>query len=437
MNIDPVLYSPILAAVLLLVLASGVWVAASLLAVALVGMALFGGAPIDLVMPSSLWGSVSGWTLTALPLFVWMGEILFRTRLAGDLFNGLAPWTTRLPGRLVHVNVIGCGIFAAVSGSSAATAATVGQMSLPELKKRGYDEPVSIGSLAASGTLGLLIPPSIIMIVYGVSANVSIARLFLAGVLPGLMMMALFMAYIALWSLFNKHKVPPPEPALPLADKLKRLRLLVPTVLLIALVIGSIYTGIATATEAATLGVVGSLVLAFFSGSLTWENFRESLNGATRTTCMIGFIIAAAGFLSVVMGYAGIPRELAQWIGTFHLSPYGLILALTLLYLVLGCFLDGISMVVLTTAVIMPMVEAAHIDLIWFGIFIVLVVEIAQITPPVGFNLFVVQGLTGHNIVYVAKAVLPFFLVLCLGVLLLTVYPDIATWLPRTMFSAG
>jgi tripartite ATP-independent transporter DctM subunit len=437
MNIDPILYSPILAAVLLLVLASGIWVAVSLLVVALVGMALFGGAPTDLVMPSTLWSSVSGWTLTALPLFVWMGEILFRTRLAGDLFNGLAPWTTRLPGRLVHVNVIGCGIFAAVSGSSAATAATVGQMSLPELKKRGYDEPVAIGSLAASGTLGLLIPPSIIMIVYGVSANVSIARLFLAGVLPGLMMMALFMAYIALWSLFNKDKVPPPEPALPLAEKLKRLRLLVPTVLLIALVIGSIYTGIATATEAATLGVAGSLLLALCSGSLTWRNFRESLDGATRTTCMIGFIIAAAGFLSVVMGYAGIPRELAQWIGTFHLSPYGLILALTLLYLVLGCFLDGISMVVLTTAVIMPMVEAAHIDLIWFGIFIVLVVEIAQITPPVGFNLFVVQGLTGHDIVYVAKAVLPFFFVLCLGVLLLAIYPEIATWLPRTMFSAG
>ncbi len=434
---DPVLYSPILAAVLLVMLASGLWVALSLLVVALVGMALFGNAPTELVMPSTIWGAVSGWTLTALPLFVWMGEILFRTRLANDLFNGLAPWTTRLPGRLVHVNVIGCGIFAAVSGSSAATAATVGQMSLPELKRRGYDEPVSIGSLAASGTLGLLIPPSIIMIVYGVSANVSIARLFLAGVLPGLMMMALFMAYIMVWAMLNKDKVPPPEPPLPFAEKLKRLRLLLPTVLLIILVIGSIYTGVATATEAATLGVAGSLLVALFSGSLTWANFKQSLVGATRTTCMIGFIIAAAGFLSVVMGYAGIPRELARWIGTLHLSPYGLILALTLLYLVLGCFLDGISMVVLTTAVIMPMVEAAQIDLIWFGIFIVLVVEIAQLTPPVGFNLFVVQGLTGHNIVYVAKAVLPFFVVLCVGVLIITIYPDIATWLPRTMFSAA
>ena len=433
---DPLLYSPILAAALLVLLASGLWVAVSLLAVALLGMLLFADAPIELVMPSTIWGSVSSWTLTALPLFVWMGEILFRTKLADDLFNGLAPWTTRLPGRLIHVNVIGCGIFAAVSGSSAATAATVGQMSLPELKRRGYHEPTSIGSLAASGTLGLLIPPSIIMIVSGVSANVSIARLFLAGVLPGLMMMALFMAYIMIWATLNTQKMPPPEPPLPFAEKFKRLRLLLPTVLLIMAVIGSIYTGVATATEAATLGVVGSLLVAFFSGSLTWSNFKESLYGATRTSCMIGFIIAAAAFLSVVMGYAGIPRALATWIGTLGLSPYGLIFALTILFLILGCFLDGISMVVLTTAVIMPMVEAAKIDLIWFGIFIVLVVEIAQITPPVGFNLFVVQGLTGHNILHVARSVMPFFFVLCLGVLIITIFPEIATWLPKTMFSA-
>ena len=265
---------------------------------------------------------------------------------------------------------------------------------------------------------------------------VPIARLFLAGVLPGLMMMALFMAYIMGWALLNKDKMPPPEPPLPFAEKFKRLRLLLPTVLIIMAVIGSIYTGVATATEAATLGVVGSLLVAFFSGSLTGPNFQESLYGATRTSCMIGFIIAAAAFLSVVMGYAGIPRALAAWIGTLGLSAYGLIFALTILFLILGCFLDGISMVVLTTAVIMPMVSAAKIDLIWFGVFIVLVVEIAQITPPVGFNLFVVQGLTGHNILHVARSVLPFFFVLCLGVLIITVFPEIATWLPKTMFSA-
>ena len=433
---DPLLLSPLIALALIVLLATGLWVASSLIGIAIITMLMFADAPIELVMPSAMWGSVSGWTLTALPLFIWMGEILFRTKLSGDLFRGLAPWTNRLPGRLVHVNVIGCGIFAAVSGSSAATAATVGQMSMPELKSRGYDEKIAIGSLAASGTLGLLIPPSIIMIVYGVSANVSISRLFLAGVFPGLLIMGLFMAYIMVWALLNKDKMPPPEPVLPLLDKIKRLRLLLPTVLLIVAVIGSIYTGVATATEAATLGVVGSLLIALFTGSLNWSNFKASLMSATRTSCMIGFIIASAAFLSVVMGYAGIPRALAKWIGEFNLSPYELIFALTILFLILGCFLDGISMVVLTTAVIMPMVEAAKIDLIWFGVFIVLVVEIAQITPPVGFNLFVVQGLTGKNIVYVAKAVLPFFLVLVLGIVILTIFPEIVTWLPSNMFSA-
>ena len=433
---DPLLISPLIALALIVLLATGRGVAASLIGIAIITMLMFADAPIELVMPSAMWGSVSGWTLTALPLFIWMGEILFRTKLSGDLFRGLAPWTNRLPGRLLHVNVIGCGIFAAVSGSSAATAATVGQMSMPELKSRGYDDKLAIGSLAASGTLGLLIPPSIIMIVYGVSANVSISRLFLAGVFPGLLVMGLFMAYIMIWALLNKDKMPPPEPVLPLLEKIKRLRLLLPTVLLIVAVIGSIYTGVATATEAATLGVVGSLLLAMFTGSLNWTNFKESLMSATRTSCMIGFIIASAAFLSVVMGYSGIPRALAKGIGEFNLSPYELIFALTVLFLILGCFLDGISMVVLTTAVIMPMVEAAKIDLIWFGVFIVLVVEIAQITPPVGFNLFVVQGLTGKNIVQVGKSVLPFFLLLCLGIVILTIFPEIVTWLPSKMFSA-
>jgi len=433
---DAVYFSPILIVALLALLASGIWIAIALAGVAIIAMLLV-DAPIDLVMPSSIWSSVSSWSLTALPLFIWMGEILFRTRLADDLFHGLAPWVQRLPGRLLHVNVIGCGIFAAVSGSSAATAATVGKMSLPELKRRGYEEKISVGSLAASGTLGLLIPPSIILIVYGVSANVSIARLFLAGVLPGLMIVAMFMAYIAIWSLINKDRMPKAEQGLSFWEKVRRVRLLLPTVLLIVAVIGSIYTGIATATEAATLGVVGSLLIALFSGSLTWENFKLSLYGATRTSCMIGFIIATAAFLSVAMGYAGIPRALASWIGAMGLSAYELIFALAILYLILGCFLDGISMVVLTTAIIMPMVQAAQIDLIWFGIFIVIVVEIAQLTPPVGFNLFVVQGLTGHDILFVARSVLPFFLLLCASIVILTIFPEIATWLPQTMFSAG
>jgi len=432
---DPVTYSPILALALFLLLGTGVWVALSLIGVAYVAMLMFSNAPISAVMPTTIWSSLSTWTLTALPLFIWMGEILFRTRLSSDLFQGLAPWVNRLPGRLTHVNVLGCGIFAAVSGSSAATAATVGQMSLPELDKRGYDNSLSIGSLAASGTLGLLIPPSIILIVYGVSVNVSIGRLFLAGVIPGLVLMGLFVGYIAVWSLINRSKMPPPEPALPWREALYRVRLLLPIICLIVVVIGSIYAGIATATEAATLGVVGSLIIAKISGGLTRESFFKSLFGATRTSCMIAFILAGAAFLTTAMGFSGIPRALALWIDAMDLSPYALLLALMLLYLVLGCFLDGISMVVLSTSVVMPMVQQAGIDLIWFGIFLTIMVEIAQITPPVGFNLFVVQGITDRDIFYIAKAVLPFFLLMLLMILLLTLYPAMATWLPTTMMS--
>lgn len=335
----------------------------------------------------------------------------------------------------VPVNVLGCGIFSAVSGSSAATAATVGQMSIPELKKRGYAEPIALGSLAASGTLGLLIPPSIILIVYGVSVNQSIGKLFLAGVMPGLLIIALFSGYIIVWALMNPGKMPPREPRLGLKESLKRLRLLLPIVLLIIGVIGSIYAGFATATEAATIGVVGSLMIAYFSGGLSWKSFIDSITGAVHTSCMIALIIAGAAFLTVSMGFSGIPRALAGWIDTLQLSPYALLFALTLLYLVLGCFLDGISLVLLSTAVVIPMVEAAGIDLIWFGIFLVLLVEIAQLTPPVGINIFVVQGITGRDVVYLTKAVLPFFLLLIAAIVILVIFPDIATWLPENMKS--
>ncbi|MBP6018890.1 MAG: TRAP transporter large permease subunit [Burkholderiaceae bacterium] len=430
---DILTYGPIVALILLLLLGSGIWVALSLLGVACIGMLIFSNAPLSAVMPTTIWSSISTWTLTALPLFIWMGEILFRTRMSNDLFQGLSPWLGRLPGRLLHVNVLGCGIFSAVSGSSAATAATVGQMSVPELKDRGYHEPLILGSLAASGTLGLLIPPSIILIVYGVSVNLSIGKLFLAGVVPGMLIILLFSGYIVFWALLNPKKMPAPEPRLGFRESFKRLRLLLPVVLLIVGVIGSIYSGIATATEAATIGVVGALLIALFSGGLTWQGFMASLYGATRTSCMIAFIIAGAAFLTVTMGFSGIPRALAEWISTFGLSPYALLAALTLLYLVLGCFLDGISMVVLSTAVVIPMVEAAGIDLIWFGIFLVLLVEIAQITPPVGFNLFVVQGITGRDILYVSKAVFPFFVLLVLAIIILTVFPALVTWLPDSM----
>ncbi len=423
----------ILAVVLFGLLGIGLWVAVALFAVGFVGMMLNGNDAIGQIMATTTWGSSSSWTLTALPLFIWMGEILFRTRLSEDLFRGLSPWLGALPGRLLHVNILGCGIFAAVSGSSAATAATIGRMTLPELKQRHYDERMAIGTLAGSGTLGLLIPPSLILIVYGVSAQISIGRLFIAGALPGLLLVVLFMGYTVVWALAHPQRTPARDPALGWGAKLRAAWRLLPVLVLIVFVLGSIYGGLATATEAAVLGVVGALILSLVTGSLTWQTFGASLMGATRTSCMIAFILAGAAFLTIAMGFTGIPRALAETIGSLGLSANALLVVLTLFFIVLGCFLDGISVVVLTTSVILPMVEHAGIDLLWFGIYLVLVVEMSQITPPVGFNLFVIQGLTGRNILYIARAALPFFFLLLAAVVLVTVFPDIITFLPQQM----
>jgi tripartite ATP-independent transporter DctM subunit len=384
-------------------------------------------------MAVTIWGSSSSWTLTALPLFIWMGEILFRTRLSQDMFKGLAPWMQRLPGRLLHTNVVGCAIFAAVSGSSAATCATIGKMSLPELAKRGYPDDMAVGSLAGAGTLGLLIPPSIIMIVYGVTADVSISQLFIGGVIPGIVLAGIFSLYIALWSLKNAALIPPPDAPMTFAEKLRESRSLIPVVILIACVLGSIYAGIATATEAAGIGVLGALLISAAQGSMNWATFRDSLMGGTRLYCMIALILAGAAFLTLSMGYIGLPRHLAEWIATLGLSQFGLILMLTAFYVVLGCFLDGISMVVLTMGVIMPTVQKAGIDPLWFGIFIVIVVEMAQVTPPVGFNLFVLQGMTRREIGSIASAAFPFFLLMVLMVVLLYVFPQLVTFLPEQM----
>jgi tripartite ATP-independent transporter DctM subunit len=414
-------------------LGSGVWIGLALAGVAWIGMELFSSRPAGDAMAITIWGSASSWTLTALPLFVWMGEILFRTRLSEDMFRGLAPWLERVPGRLLHTNIIGCTIFAAVSGSSAATCATIGKMTLPELKARGYPDDITIGTLAGAGTLGLLIPPSIIMIVYGVAANVSIAELFIAGVLPGIVLAVLFSGYIVVWALVNPDRVPPAAQRTTLARKIHASRHLIPVVLLIALVLGSIYAGVATATEAAAFGVVGSLAISAAQRSLTASTFRASLLGATRLYCMIALILSGAAFLTLAMGYIGLPRELAEWIATQNLTPVSLIFALSIFYIILGCFLDGISMVVLTMGVILPTVEAAHIDLLWFGIFIVLVVEMAQITPPVGFNLFVLQGMTGRQITWIARHALPMFFLMCAAVALIWIFPDLVTILPAKM----
>ena len=427
------LITTLLIVALFALLGSGVWIGLTLAGVAWIGMQLFSTRPAGDAMAITVWGAASSWTLTALPLFVWMGEILFRTRLSESMFRGLAPWVSRLPGRLLHTNVIGCTIFAAVSGSSAATCATIGKMTLPELSRRGYPDDITIGSLAGAGTLGLLIPPSIIMIVYGVTADVSIARLFIAGIIPGVVLAGLFSAYLAIWASMNRTRVPPPDMTMTFVQKLHESRHLIPVVLLIGAVLGSIYTGVATATEAAAVGVVGSLILSAVQRSLNWPTFRDSLLGATRLYCMIALILSGAQFLTLSMGYIGLPRHLAEFVASQGLSPFGLILALAVFYIILGCFLDGISMVVLTMGVILPTVQAAQLDLIWFGIFIVIVVEMAQITPPVGFNLFVLQGMTGKQITWIAKVTMPFFFLMCGMVLLLWFFPQMATWLPGHM----
>ncbi|MDO8451166.1 MAG: TRAP transporter large permease subunit [Rhodoferax sp.] len=423
----------LLIASLFLILGSGVWIGLTLTGVAWIAMELFSSRPAGDAMAVTIWGSSSSWTLTALPLFIWMGEILFRTKLSESMFKGLAPWVNWLPGRLLHTNVIGCTIFAAVSGSSAATCATIGKMTLPELTKRGYPQDQIIGSLAGAGTLGLLIPPSIIMIVYGVTAEVSISQLFVAGVLPGLLLASLFSGYIIVWSLLNPGKIPPTTEHFTFIQRLYESRHLIPVVGLIGAVLGSIYAGLATATEAAAVGVIGSFVLSALQRSLNWGTFKEALMGATRLYCMIALILAGASFLTLSMGYIGLPRHLAEYVSSLGLSPFLLVLVLTVFYVVLGCFLDGISMVVLTMGVILPTVQAAHIDLIWFGIFIVVVVEMAQITPPVGFNLFVLQGMTKKEITYIARVTLPFFILMFGMVLALWFFPQIATWLPGKM----
>ena len=429
---------PVLALILLgflvLVLGSGVWISVGLGLVGLLAMVLVTDIPIGQVLATTVWSSASSWTLAALPLFIWMGEILFRTRLSEQMFQGLSPWLQWLPGRLIHTNIIGCGIFAAVSGSSAATVATIGKISLPELRKRGYNESLSLGTLAGSGTLGLLIPPSIPMVVYAVTANVSVLQVFLGGFLPGLLVMSLYMGYVIIWSLLNPDKTPPRDPSLPFVQKLKQSAKLAPCLLLIAAVFLALVLGFATATECAAWGVSGALFLAWWSGTLTWATLYESIMSATRLTCMIMLILAGAAFCTAAMAYTGIPAALADWVKGQALSPHMLVLALTVMYIILGCLIDGISMIVLTAVIVLPMVKEAGFDLIWFGVYLIIHVEMAQITPPVGFNLFVLQNMSGRDTWTVAKAAFPFFILLNIAVFIITTFPQIVLYLPKLAF---
>jgi C4-dicarboxylate transporter DctM subunit len=422
---------------LFFLLGSGVWIGLSLMGVAYVGLELFTNRPAGDAMITTIWSSASSWSLTALPLFIWMGEILYRTRLSEDLFKGLAPWMNNLPGRLLHTNIVGCTFFAAVSGSSAATLTTVGKMSVPELRKRKYPENLTIGTLAGSSTLGLMIPPSLTLIVYGVTINESVVQLFMAGILPGLVLALLFMGYVAVWATINSKKMPKKDPEITFMDKIKSSKFLFPIFSLIIFVIGSMYMGWATPTEAAGFGVIGGLVLAALQRSLTWKTFFDSLIGATKTSCMIAFILMGGAFLTLSMGFTGLPRSIAEWIANLGLTNLELLLYLMIFYIILGCFLDGISSIVLTMAVVEPMIRNAGIDVIWFGIYLTVLVEMAQITPPVGFNLFVLQGMTKHEMIFLAKSALPMFLMMVVMVFIMIAFPELATYLPSTVKGPG
>jgi len=423
----------VLFGLLLVLLVGGVWIAVALAAVAWFGLQFFTSTPPEVNLFQSFWGSSASWTLAALPLFVWMGEILYRTRLSEEMFEGLAPWLTWLPGRLMHVNILGCAIFGTVSGSSAATCATIAKVALPELKRRGYDEKTALGSLAAAGTLGILLPPSIIMVVYAVAAEVSIIKVFLAGFIPGFILTALFSGYIVVWALTNPGRTPRDEIKIGFSEKLYRARHLIPCLALIVFIVWVMVIGWATATEAAAYGVLGALAIAWRSGGLDRASFWASLMGATRLSCMIMFILGGASFLSSCMAFTGIPKELAAWVAALEPNKYALIAILAGIYILLGTALDGVSMIVLTTSVVLPMIEKAGFDLVWFGIFIVLLVEIAELTPPLGFNIFVLQTMTGRDSNYVALAAAPFFAMMVLCIALVTVFPELATWLPDTL----
>jgi C4-dicarboxylate transporter DctM subunit len=420
-------------ALLFSALAGGLWIGLALGATGAVLLAIFRNIPLDKLLAQYAWNILTTQELLALPMFILMGEILFQSRLSRSLFAGLAPWAGLLPGRLLHVNVVGCSIFAAISGSSAATTQVVGRIALSELTTRGYAKDIAIGSLAGAGTLGFLIPPSNIMIIYGVLGDVSVLKLFTAGFIPGALLAASFMAWVMIHTTIRREFVPDSERALSaisFIDRFRALKELLPAMSLIAAVLGSMYGGIATPSESAAVGVLGAVIVAALQGGLTLKALRDIAMGAVMTCSMIAMILLGASILGSAAAFLGIPRAVADFVAGMGLSPFMLIVALIIFYLILGCFLDGFSMIVMTLPIVLPIVKQAGFDPVWFGVFLVLVVEMAQITPPVGFNLFVIQGLTGDGLGYIAKVTLPYLIIMVLFTMVITIFPQIALFLP-------
>jgi C4-dicarboxylate transporter, DctM subunit len=433
MHIDLGPASAVILGLLILFLGGSVWIGIALFLAGIGGFFVFTDVSFGAILANIAWNNTSGSAMMALPFFIWMGEILFRSRISENLFRGLSPWMDAIPGRLVHVNILACTFFAAVSGSSAATTATVGKITVPELEKRGYDHDLSIGSLAGAGTLGFMIPPSMMMLVYGIIGDVSIGKLFIAGFIPGFMIAGLFSAYILIRCLITPGLAPRGEDRYSWKDRLQALPAIAPVVILVLFVLGSIYMGWSTPTEAGAIGVLGAFFFAALTRSLTWDVFKVSLLGTVKTSCMIMTIVMGASYLSNVIGYLGITRALTDYVTTLGLSSYALIVILSVLYLILGCLVDGFSMIVMTAPVVLPLIEAAKFDPVWFGIYLVLMIELAQVTPPVGFNLFVISGLNNDDLPTIAKAAFPFFLLMLLATALITAFPEIVLYLPNKM----
>jgi len=419
--------------VMVVLLCSSMWIGFALLGTGLLSLEWFRDVPIQRILAQDVWSRLNADELVTLPLFVLMGDILFFSKLSESLFRGIAPWVQRLPGGLLHVNVIGCTIFAAVSGSSAATTATVGRMTLRELLKRGYDKDMAMGSLAGAGTIGLMIPPSIPMIVYGVLADVSILDLFIAGVVPGLIIAVMFIGWIMLQAWWRPSVQPADPEVYTWAQKVESLKDLLPVSLLILSVIGSMYSGLASVTEAAAVGVAGALAISVAQGLMSWRNLGRALLSTVRTCSMIGLILLGALFLAKVMTMLGIPGETGQWVKSLELSPYMLIFTLLLVYLILGTALDGLSAMVMTLPVVFPLVLASGFDPVWFGIFLIITIELSNVSPPVGFNLFIIQQMTGESQTRVAKSSLPYCILMLVLIVVMTVWPGLITWLPQLL----
>jgi len=433
LNVDLGYVSAVIIGLLIVFLGGSIWIGTALFLVGIGSLYIFTDVSFGSILANIAWNNTSGSAMMALPFFIWMGEILFRSKISENLFRGLSPWMDAIPGRLVHVNILASTFFAAVSGSSAATTATVGKITVPELTKRGYDHDLSIGSLAGAGTLGFMIPPSMMMLVYGIIGDVSIGKLFIAGFIPGFMIAGMFSGYIILRCMISPKLAPKGTEKHAWKDRLAAIPAIMPVLILVLFVLGSIYMGWATPTEAGAIGVIGALFFAAATKSLSWHVFKISLIGSVKTSAMIMFIVMGAAYLSNVIGYFGITRALTRYVTEMGLSPYMLIAVLTVLYLILGCLIDGFSMIVMTAPIVVPLIQAAKFDTVWFGIYLVLMIELAQITPPVGFNLFVISGLSNDDLGAIAKAAFPFFIIMLLAAVLLTVFPEIALFLPGRM----